>query len=347
MKIGWQMDYLVRDAKSGIFKYRRRVPPELQPTIGKREIIFSLKTKDEGVALTRYGVAHSKAEAILGREATKSRTQIIYEATLADLKAAGLLPKEAAAAGPVALTDDERFNAYTAAALSKFDVMTPAQLARPLSRNDTGTRIVMAGFGGVEKPKIRLVEAVKLYLDVRQTKSNAADLAKQCELVRSALSGVMGEADPLIEAIDDDAAEAFRDKMVKAGSASGTVRRRVATIRAVLTFVKKNKRLKDFINPFVGLEITNTDGKTAKERRDALSLADIRACVPAIVAKNQCISDLWVLMMFTGARPKELTRLPWGHGGTKRQGSPNNDWDIHVGGKARSDTGWCAAYRTY
>jgi hypothetical protein len=52
MKIGWQMDYLVRDAKSGIFKYRRRVPTDLQPTVGLREIIFSLKTRDEAVALT-------------------------------------------------------------------------------------------------------------------------------------------------------------------------------------------------------------------------------------------------------------------------------------------------------
>ena len=59
------------------------------------------------------------------------------------------------------------------------------------------------------------------------------------------------------------------------------------------------------------LRIKNTDGKTAKERRDALTLVDIRACVYAISTKNESISDLWVLMMFTGARPKELTGLLW------------------------------------
>ena len=301
----------MRDPKSGIFKYRRRVPPELQPTIGKREIIFSFKTKDEAVALIGYKDFHPKAEVMLAKERAKSRPQIIYEATLADLKAAGVLPKEVAAAGPVALTDDERFNAYSAAALSAFNAMTPAQLARPLSQSDAGTRIVMAGFAGVEKPKIRLSEAVKLYLDDTPTKFNVADLAKQCELVRSALVEVMGDANPLIEAIDDDAAEAFRDRMVKAGKATGTVKRRVGTIRAILTYVKTTKRLKEFINPFVGLRITNTDGKTAKERRDALTLADIQACVSAISTKNESISDLWVLMMFTGARPKELTGLLW------------------------------------
>ena len=311
MKIGWQMDYLVRDAKSGIFKYRRRVPPDLQPTIGKREIIFSLKTKDEGVALTRYGVAHSKAEAILGKEVAKSRPQIIYEATLADLQTTGLVAAGVTAAGPVALTDDERFNAYTAAALSKFDAMTPVQLARPLSRNDAGTRIVMAGFEGVVKPKIRLAEAIKIYLNGRQNAFNASDLAKQCELVRSALAQIMEEVDPLIEDIDDDVADAFRNQMVRAGKATGTVRKRITTIRAVLTFVKKNKRMKEYTNPFVGIEITNIDGLTAKERRDALSLADIKACVPALAAKGPSISDLWVLMMFTGARPKELIGLLW------------------------------------
>ena len=74
------MDYLVRDPKSGIFKYRRRVPPELQPTIGKREIIFSLKTKDEAVALTGYRDFHPNADAMLAKEQAKSRPQIIYEA---------------------------------------------------------------------------------------------------------------------------------------------------------------------------------------------------------------------------------------------------------------------------
>ena len=59
------------------------------------------------------------------------------------------------------------------------------------------------------------------------------------------------------------------------------------------------------------LRIKNTDGKTAKERRDALTLVDIRARVYAISTKNESISDLWVLMMFTGARPKELTGLLW------------------------------------
>ena len=208
--------------------------------------------------MIHYGEAHDKAEALLNTEQAKSRSQVIYEATLADLQATGVLP--AGAAGPVALTDDERFKAYTAAALSKFDAMTPARLARPLSLNDAGTRIVMAGFEGVQKPKIRLAEAVKVYLDGTQTKFNAADLAKQCELVRSALVEVMGQADPLIEDIDDDVADAFRNRMIKAGNATGTVRRRISTIRAVLTFVKKNNRLKDYTNPFVGITVMNKDG---------------------------------------------------------------------------------------
>jgi hypothetical protein len=48
---------------------------------------------------------------MLGRQLVKSRPQITYEATLADLKAVGVLPKKAAAAGSVALTDYAGFNA--------------------------------------------------------------------------------------------------------------------------------------------------------------------------------------------------------------------------------------------
>lgn len=51
MKLVIELEYLVRESQSGSYKYRRRVPERLRPTVGKPEIIDSLRTKDRSVAL--------------------------------------------------------------------------------------------------------------------------------------------------------------------------------------------------------------------------------------------------------------------------------------------------------
>lgn len=40
------VDYLVKDSRSGNYHYRRRVPKDLKPVLGKTEISRSLRTKD-------------------------------------------------------------------------------------------------------------------------------------------------------------------------------------------------------------------------------------------------------------------------------------------------------------
>jgi len=64
MIVAVQMDFLIK-RPNGIFAYRRRVPTELRLALGKREIQFSLKTKEQSVAIHRYTDAHMQAEAEL------------------------------------------------------------------------------------------------------------------------------------------------------------------------------------------------------------------------------------------------------------------------------------------
>ena len=57
------MRYL-KQKTSGVFYYRRAVPTEFRKSLGKKECVFSLKTKDKHVALERYVAADRQTEAL-------------------------------------------------------------------------------------------------------------------------------------------------------------------------------------------------------------------------------------------------------------------------------------------
>jgi integrase len=123
---------------------------------------------------------------------------------------------------------------------------------------------------------------------------------------------VTKEADPLVEAINIDVAYAFRDAMRARGSARGTIKRRINTIRALLNFAKQRFQLSAYVNPFSGLDVPKTaSDRRAKDGRLPLTVEEIKRCNPFVMAKNADIADLWVMMMFTGARPRELLGLEW------------------------------------
>jgi len=89
MRVVVQMEYLTR-RKNGTFAYRRRVPNDAALALGKREIQFSLKTKDQATALARYHDYHAAAEAELASARKQSPKFVRYEATKDDLVTAGL-----------------------------------------------------------------------------------------------------------------------------------------------------------------------------------------------------------------------------------------------------------------
>jgi integrase len=130
--------------------------------------------------------------------------------------------------------------------------------------------------------------------------------------VITALGEIVGKGDPPLDDLTLDVAEKFRQGMLGVGLAPNTVRRRITTIKAMLNCYIKDKRLtKEVDNNFNGLSVADPEGRLDRERREALALTDIKACVSHIQSKNVDIQDLWLLQMFTGARPKELSGLLW------------------------------------
>ena len=59
--------HLFHEKRSGIFRYRRRVPPELQGVLGKKMFDISLKTKDPEAARRKLDAVHREIEALLAK----------------------------------------------------------------------------------------------------------------------------------------------------------------------------------------------------------------------------------------------------------------------------------------
>jgi integrase len=71
--MAWRMLHLWKHPQSGTFYFRRAVPEEQRPAVGKREIKFTLGTKDLKEARLRYPDAAARANEILQRAAGGQR----------------------------------------------------------------------------------------------------------------------------------------------------------------------------------------------------------------------------------------------------------------------------------
>lgn len=125
------------------------------------------------------------------------------------------------------------------------------------------------------------------------------------------LEDSMGRKDPAIHLIDEDVAYAYRDSLIAKSNALGTVQRRITTIKAILNHGKKRFKLKDWDNPFNGLEMPEDDGIAGEVKRDSLTIEDIRKVRDSHTSINDDAADIWHLMMFTRMGPNESRGLQW------------------------------------
>ena len=76
----WVMvEHLHKEKRSGIFRYRRRVPPELQGVLGKKMFDISLKTKDPEAARRKRDKVHREINAQLAKVSSGEPAQREYE----------------------------------------------------------------------------------------------------------------------------------------------------------------------------------------------------------------------------------------------------------------------------
>lgn len=301
--------YLHKEKRSGIFRYRRRVPRDLQGVLGKGMFDISLETKDPDTARMRRDQVHKGIEAKLAKASARNPDQLEYEHRKRVLTQAGLMRRREDSVPPIDPADQKRALEFRDALRADYYKRPPEK--RGLAPKDLppDTKALIGGtLKGLRKPEVHLRHAIATYVDERSTKHNFNDLSKQTRLVVTALEEIVREKNPALIDITRDDAYALRDYWINKGLAPQTARRRLNVIRAAINFAIKRFQIKDYMNPFAGVEVKGVN-RRAKESRDALTLAEIRRCDPHIRRLNQDAQDLWDLMMFTGARPKELTTL--------------------------------------
>lgn len=315
MRLTLELPYL-KIGKAGNAKYRRKVTSEaMRAMVGKDAIEWSLKTKDPLKIVDAWKEAHTRFEALLAKAEETTVAHIEWEMLHKAAVEHGLVRPEATQIGPV---DAEMHGAlhsdFTSAILDEAGKLSVQQMNVPFANNPPKTAndlLIKAQVLGVTKPPVLLSEGVKHYLRDREKKSSYPDIEKQVGLVVAALGEAMSAKDPEIKAIDEDAAYTFRDNLIAKGNAISTVERRVTTIKAILNAAKKRFRLREWDNPFNGMELPVDDGHGGEVKRDPLTLDEIRRVREKMHTANQDLQDIWHLMLFSGLGPNECRGLQW------------------------------------
>jgi integrase len=312
------MDLLYLVCRSnGVYAYRRRITsPQMQVACGTMMFDRSLKTRDPLKAAELWKVKNTEFEAMQAKADGTAVDQHEWKLLLAAAAAHGLARPDASKIGPVDYEMEHgRHMAFIDAYLVEMKKLTPQQLSAPFANKPpktSGDMLLKAVLEGRERPPVLLREVVGAYLKDHGRQSSYNDLAKQVELVISALEKVMGRANPPIQMIDRGAAYAFRDSLTAKGNAIGTIKRRIGTIKAILNHGEHRFDLPDWRNPFNKIKLPQDDDTAGEVKRDPLTLDDIRNVRDHQSGMNDDARDIWHLMMFTGAGPNEARGLQWG-----------------------------------
>ncbi len=133
MKVWIMVEHLHKEKRSGIFRYRRRVPPELHGALGKKTFDISLKTKDPEAARRKRDRVHREIEALLAKASSGEPDQREYEQAMRILKDGNVIRRGATCAPPHNLDDMDTNRAYGEMIVARAASMSPGEQEAPLS----------------------------------------------------------------------------------------------------------------------------------------------------------------------------------------------------------------------
>jgi hypothetical protein len=225
-----ELKYVSPDKKSGILKYRRRIPKALQLALGKTEFVVSFKSTNHEFVLSKYDVVHNRIERELTSALEKSPEGVAYQATLKDLEKHSLIERGETTLSPYSAETDSEPNMRFASTLHKLAVAKGGK-AGPETWDKTGEleRLVTAQFKGLEKPRMTLREAQRVYIKAKRRKPTVARIDTDTKRVVEYLCSLMKKEDPFLWEIDREIARQFRDRMIEEGSSPATVMRRISS----------------------------------------------------------------------------------------------------------------------
>lgn len=302
------VQYLQKRGKAG-WRYRRKVPANLRPIIGKREILIPLGATEAG-ALKAYPKVHAEVERMFAHTAAqKDSTSKVASAHMTALEryrfGKRILSKEwgtIADDDPHLVSDiiDGKYRLY--AGIN--DDGSPGNERASPSDKDA---LALHALGQRQRPKPTLEDAKRLYLNEKVKQDHKKKL--ELERVFRMVSESVDLARPVDSLKREDAKET-RDYMLDGGRTATTVDRYLNVVRAVINHAIKEYDL-NCKNPFMGLEVGDKD-KAAPDRDKRRPYTDEEVeAVRKRLSTNagDTLLLLWRIIAGTGCRLAEVAGL--------------------------------------
>jgi len=301
--------------KRGIWFYRRRIPADLAHHYppNQTHLYESLQTRDPSEAAKKAVALAAKHDALWASmrspegQAVGLTTQENTAAALALLDKLGLsqgdINRDASHVADV--MDDYMASKYGEAYLqSRFDDAI-AQV-RPVESfyNSVEAEAIRLLRDDPSKRRPHLSDAVEVYLK-HHAKGQETKFQRDTKRAIGQLETVAGNL-PL-DLYNRSHAHAVVEQLLAQGNKTGTVRRRLNVIKAVISKAILELELKGMSNPFERIDIPNLGSDATK--REPFTDAELAAIAEECLKRNDSIRHLVAIQADTGARLGEVVGL--------------------------------------
>jgi len=282
------MDYLKKpSAKTSIWRYRRRVPLDVQKAVGRAWVEQSLGTGDKREARKRAAIVTTTLEAqwdaLRGSASELQRWRQGVE----------WLNQQP----PYNPTGDDTVSLV---ASDEWDALQEGKVKLPQGATKEAYSAWLRGVNDVKRPRVTLEDAVKAWLKERKPTASVRDGATRVVKQFATLVG-----DTPLDAITRVQARKYADSLVAAGTAPGTISTYLSYLRIVFTSAINEQLIDDRVNPFAALRVHND--KAPEEDRLPIPRDTCITILREALAHGFDQSDWFAAaMLTTGARPGGL-----------------------------------------
>ncbi|WP_312795453.1 DUF6538 domain-containing protein, partial [Tianweitania sp.] len=304
------------------WRYRRKVPEELRPAIGKRELTYPLGSS-EAEAARRYHKVNAEAERALdtARRSVAVKEGLLSPRPATDLERHDLTRKRLRELGfdP----DGEDFEATWAGREAERDRIAAKYPEDPetgypldVSVEDAALAGSLASSSPLPPPTPSLEDAKRLYVKDRLATSQSGLKTQRrnelrAERVVKYVTDALGR-DPKLKTLRRADARKVQEAMLGAIGSPATVDRYLNDLRAIINHAAREFELEGFRNPFASLEAPAGGGvDLARTKRRPFSVEELKAVRERLIGRNKQpeIKLIWRLLEGTGCRLAEVTGL--------------------------------------
>lgn len=301
------------------YRYRRRVPDDLQSIAGKKELIATLGDSEKE-ALKAYPRIHAgfEEELALARKTLASERAKRPFAELSDRERYDILLarlRELGVDDPEAVASDEEKGLQREMIAEGIAARYPhdEETGNPIITDKADAFLIQSLMSKAPaKPAPSLDDAVKLYLKDKVT-GGALEIKKKTQRVHRVIGHMktaLGRT-PSVDKITREDARKVRDYLAHVCQlAPGSVRRELNVVKAIINHAITEFELGGCNNPFTKLDIAGLNEEKEGDKRDpfpADMLIEVRNHILATV--NSDLRLIWRMLEGTGCRMAEVSGL--------------------------------------